>query len=197
MSALALALLLGCAPLWLGGSAWGVSEVPGEGAPAGKPPQPLPTVVVAVLARNAQHSLPYYLGALERLDYPKERISICICVSIISGELLGRALTFGKGDIPVNAEFVYKEARPQAINTSSDDVVAIWKTNVSFQAMAQGEKRTADFSLQNSQSGLTEMYRVNAASVRFLLLPDSACLKSQKLILADNFIKVLIDADLY
>uniref|UniRef100_A0A8C9U731 Cerebral endothelial cell adhesion molecule n=1 Tax=Scleropages formosus TaxID=113540 RepID=A0A8C9U731_SCLFO len=31
-----------------------------------------PTVVVAIIARNAAHSLPYYLGALERLDYPKE-----------------------------------------------------------------------------------------------------------------------------
>uniref|UniRef100_A0A670YM05 Glycosyltransferase 2-like domain-containing protein n=1 Tax=Pseudonaja textilis TaxID=8673 RepID=A0A670YM05_PSETE len=36
----------------------------------------LPTVVVAILARNAQHSLPHYLGALERLDYPAERIFI-------------------------------------------------------------------------------------------------------------------------
>lgn len=35
-----------------------------------------PTVVIAILARNAAHSLPYYLGALERLNYPKERISI-------------------------------------------------------------------------------------------------------------------------
>ncbi|KAJ8260546.1 hypothetical protein COCON_G00162690 [Conger conger] len=35
-----------------------------------------PTVVIAIIARNAAHSLPYYLGALERLDYPKNRISI-------------------------------------------------------------------------------------------------------------------------
>uniref|UniRef100_A0A8C6Q590 Cerebral endothelial cell adhesion molecule n=1 Tax=Nothobranchius furzeri TaxID=105023 RepID=A0A8C6Q590_NOTFU len=35
-----------------------------------------PTVVIALLARNAAHSLPYYLGALERLNYPKERISV-------------------------------------------------------------------------------------------------------------------------
>lgn len=34
------------------------------------------TVVIAVIARNAAHSLPYYLGALERLNYPKDRISI-------------------------------------------------------------------------------------------------------------------------
>ncbi|XP_028826890.1 probable inactive glycosyltransferase 25 family member 3 isoform X1 [Denticeps clupeoides] len=35
-----------------------------------------PTVVLAIVARNAAHSLPYYLGALERLSYPKERISV-------------------------------------------------------------------------------------------------------------------------
>lgn len=35
-----------------------------------------PTVVVAIIARNGAHSLPYYLGALERLDYPKDRISL-------------------------------------------------------------------------------------------------------------------------
>lgn len=35
-----------------------------------------PTVVIAIIARNAAHSLPYYLGALERLNYPKDRISI-------------------------------------------------------------------------------------------------------------------------
>ncbi|XP_043914578.1 probable inactive glycosyltransferase 25 family member 3 [Protopterus annectens] len=34
-----------------------------------------PTVVIAIIARNAAHSLPYYLGSLERLDYPKNRIS--------------------------------------------------------------------------------------------------------------------------
>uniref|UniRef100_A0A3B4T3J2 Cerebral endothelial cell adhesion molecule n=1 Tax=Seriola dumerili TaxID=41447 RepID=A0A3B4T3J2_SERDU len=35
-----------------------------------------PTVVIAIIARNAAHSLPYYLGALERLNYPKDRISV-------------------------------------------------------------------------------------------------------------------------
>ncbi|XP_041915916.1 probable inactive glycosyltransferase 25 family member 3 [Alosa sapidissima] len=35
-----------------------------------------PTVVIAIIARNAAHSLPFYLGALERLNYPKDRISI-------------------------------------------------------------------------------------------------------------------------
>uniref|UniRef100_A0A8C3A291 Cerebral endothelial cell adhesion molecule n=1 Tax=Cyclopterus lumpus TaxID=8103 RepID=A0A8C3A291_CYCLU len=35
-----------------------------------------PTVVIAILARNTAHSLPYYLGALERLNYPKDRVSV-------------------------------------------------------------------------------------------------------------------------
>lgn len=35
-----------------------------------------PTVVIAIIARNAAHSLPYYFGALERLNYPKDRVSI-------------------------------------------------------------------------------------------------------------------------
>nr|XP_056716152.1 inactive glycosyltransferase 25 family member 3 [Euleptes europaea] len=65
---LALALLARCAPLLLLGSAGGFSSAP-------QPPQP-PAVVLAIVARNAQHCLPCYLGALERLDYPKERISL-------------------------------------------------------------------------------------------------------------------------
>ncbi|KAG8448003.1 hypothetical protein GDO86_015197 [Hymenochirus boettgeri] len=35
-----------------------------------------PSVVIAVIARNSAHALPYSLGALERLNYPKERVSV-------------------------------------------------------------------------------------------------------------------------
>ncbi|XP_056149812.1 procollagen galactosyltransferase 2-like [Lampris incognitus] len=35
-----------------------------------------PKVLIAVLARNAEHSLPYFLGCIDRLDYPKDRIAI-------------------------------------------------------------------------------------------------------------------------
>lgn len=35
-----------------------------------------PKVMIAIVARNAEHSLPHYLGCIERLDYPKERIAI-------------------------------------------------------------------------------------------------------------------------
>ncbi|XP_017821500.4 procollagen galactosyltransferase 2 isoform X3 [Callithrix jacchus] len=53
------------------------SEDDGE-EPAVFPESPLqsPTVLVAVLARNAAHSLPHFLGCLERLDYPKSRMAV-------------------------------------------------------------------------------------------------------------------------
>ncbi|XP_013858341.1 procollagen galactosyltransferase 2 [Austrofundulus limnaeus] len=35
-----------------------------------------PKVMIAILARNAAHSLPHYLGCIERLEYPKERTAI-------------------------------------------------------------------------------------------------------------------------
>ncbi|KAK5601155.1 hypothetical protein CRENBAI_003402 [Crenichthys baileyi] len=43
-----------------------------------KPESPVlpPKVMIAILARNAAHSLPHYLGCIERLEYPKERIAI-------------------------------------------------------------------------------------------------------------------------
>uniref|UniRef100_A0A673JUN8 Procollagen galactosyltransferase 2-like n=1 Tax=Sinocyclocheilus rhinocerous TaxID=307959 RepID=A0A673JUN8_9TELE len=41
-----------------------------------------PKVVIAVLARNSEHSLPYFLGCIERLDYPKDRDSFCVCVKL-------------------------------------------------------------------------------------------------------------------
>ncbi|XP_077382436.1 procollagen galactosyltransferase 1 [Festucalex cinctus] len=37
-----------------------------------------PRVVLALICRNSEHSLPYVLGAVERLDYPKERIAVWV-----------------------------------------------------------------------------------------------------------------------
>ena len=34
------------------------------------------TVVVALLVRNKAHTLPWFLGQLELLDYPKDRIAL-------------------------------------------------------------------------------------------------------------------------
>ncbi|KAK2841445.1 hypothetical protein Q7C36_013024 [Tachysurus vachellii] len=35
-----------------------------------------PRVMIAVLARNSAHSLPHFLGCIDRLEYPKERMAI-------------------------------------------------------------------------------------------------------------------------
>ncbi|KAG7488226.1 hypothetical protein MATL_G00030280 [Megalops atlanticus] len=47
-----------------------------------RPETPLlkPKVMIAILARNAAHSLPHYLGCIDRLDYPKDRIAIWAAV---------------------------------------------------------------------------------------------------------------------
>ncbi|XP_062361666.1 inactive glycosyltransferase 25 family member 3 [Cinclus cinclus] len=47
----------------------------GTGTGTGTGPAP-PRLVLALLARNAQHSLPHCLGALERLDYPAGSIAL-------------------------------------------------------------------------------------------------------------------------
>lgn len=49
-----------------------------------------PTVVIAIIARNAAHSLPYYLGALERLNYPKDRISVWWVSCMLCSRLLSQ-----------------------------------------------------------------------------------------------------------
>lgn len=42
------------------------------------PESPLlsPRVVIALVCRNSAHSLPLVLGAVDRLDYPKDRIAL-------------------------------------------------------------------------------------------------------------------------
>ena len=35
-----------------------------------------PTIFVAILIRNKAHSLPWFFGHLENLDYPKDRIAL-------------------------------------------------------------------------------------------------------------------------
>ena len=35
-----------------------------------------PTVVISILIRNKAHSLAWFFGHLERLNYPKERITL-------------------------------------------------------------------------------------------------------------------------
>ena len=38
----------------------------------------LPTVLITVLVRNKEHSLPYFFGCLENLNYPTKKISFFI-----------------------------------------------------------------------------------------------------------------------
>lgn len=35
-----------------------------------------PRVLLALICRNSEHSLPYFLGTIERLNYPKERMAL-------------------------------------------------------------------------------------------------------------------------
>lgn len=51
--------------------------------PSSPEPQPLPesalqkpTVLLAIIARNAAHTLPHFLGCIERLHYPKSRLAL-------------------------------------------------------------------------------------------------------------------------
>jgi len=36
----------------------------------------LPSVMIAMLVRNKGHNLPYVLSLIEKLDYPRDRLSI-------------------------------------------------------------------------------------------------------------------------
>jgi collagen beta-1,O-galactosyltransferase len=42
------------------------------------PESPLlaPRVLIALVCRNSEHSLPYFLGNIERLNFPKDRVAI-------------------------------------------------------------------------------------------------------------------------
>ena len=42
------------------------------------PESPLlaPRLLLALICRNSEHSLPYFLGTIERLNYPKERMAL-------------------------------------------------------------------------------------------------------------------------
>lgn len=42
----------------------------------------MPSVFFAILVRNKEHALPYFFGYLERLDYPRDRISLWFVNSI-------------------------------------------------------------------------------------------------------------------
>jgi len=66
-------LLTSCCPVAVTSAA----DVDGLAEGPSKHPDRLSaTVVIAVLVRNKAYTLPYFLTALENLDYPKDRISL-------------------------------------------------------------------------------------------------------------------------
>ncbi|TNN70398.1 Procollagen galactosyltransferase 1 [Liparis tanakae] len=68
-AALLVLLLSGCAPAraYFAEERW-------------SPESPLlaPRVFLALICRNSEHSLPYFLGTIERLNYPKERMALWV-----------------------------------------------------------------------------------------------------------------------
>ncbi|CAI5776257.1 Hypothetical predicted protein [Podarcis lilfordi] len=74
-------LLLLLPPLsWVLGLPGGSCSAPEQLGPDPLPESALqkPTVFLALLARNAAHSLPHFLGCVERLRYPKNRIALWV-----------------------------------------------------------------------------------------------------------------------
>ncbi|MEE6509026.1 hypothetical protein FKM82_023878 [Ascaphus truei] len=53
----------------------GVAVTPGEEILPESPVQK-PSVLIAIVARNSAHTLPYFLDCIDKLDYPKGRIAI-------------------------------------------------------------------------------------------------------------------------
>ncbi|XP_065698529.1 procollagen galactosyltransferase 2 isoform X1 [Patagioenas fasciata] len=71
--------------LLLGGCGASLPPEPPPPPPPSPEPQPMPesallqpTVLLAIIARNAAHTLPHFLGCIERLRYPKSRIALWV-----------------------------------------------------------------------------------------------------------------------
>ncbi|XP_077389885.1 procollagen galactosyltransferase 2 isoform X2 [Festucalex cinctus] len=75
-----LLLLAALCALWVGAATGSepVTLVQGaaDASPARESALLRPKVLIAIVARNAEHSLAQHLGCIERLDYPKERIAV-------------------------------------------------------------------------------------------------------------------------
>uniref|UniRef100_A0A8B9FX71 Uncharacterized protein n=1 Tax=Amazona collaria TaxID=241587 RepID=A0A8B9FX71_9PSIT len=71
--------------LLLSGCGANLPPEPPPPPPPSSEPQPLPesalqkpTVLLAIIVRNAAHTLPHFLGCIERLHYPKSRIALWV-----------------------------------------------------------------------------------------------------------------------
>uniref|UniRef100_A0A8C9TBH8 Procollagen galactosyltransferase 2-like n=1 Tax=Scleropages formosus TaxID=113540 RepID=A0A8C9TBH8_SCLFO len=80
-----------------------------ERAPPESPLLP-PKVMIAILVRNAAHSLPFYLGCVERLEYPRDRLALWVAVDHSVDNSTAMVLEWLKS---VQAPYHYVEWRPQ------------------------------------------------------------------------------------
>ncbi|XP_077575711.1 procollagen galactosyltransferase 1-like [Stigmatopora nigra] len=86
------------------------------------PESPLlaPRVVVALICRNSAHSLPLFLGALERLSYPKERIALWVATD---HNVDNTTAILREWLIKVQNDYHYVEWRPDNGSSAFEDEV--------------------------------------------------------------------------
>lgn len=76
------------------------------------PESPLmaPRILVALICRNSEHSLPYFLGAFERLNYPKERMALWVATD---HNVDNTTLMLRDWLVKVRSQYHYVEWRPK------------------------------------------------------------------------------------
>ncbi|KAM9819562.1 procollagen galactosyltransferase 1-like isoform 1-T1 [Syngnathus typhle] len=86
------------------------------------PESPLlaPRVVVALICRNSAHSLPLFLGALERLHYPKDRIALWVATD---HNIDNTSAILRDWLIKVQNDYHYVEWRPDDESSAFEDEV--------------------------------------------------------------------------
>ncbi|XP_028828060.1 procollagen galactosyltransferase 1 [Denticeps clupeoides] len=84
------------------------------------PESPLlaPRVLVALVCRNSAHSLPHFLGAVERLNYPKDRIAVWVATD---HNLDNTTAILREWLIQVQNLYHYVEWRPQEEPSAYED----------------------------------------------------------------------------
>ncbi|XP_031418543.1 procollagen galactosyltransferase 1 [Clupea harengus] len=84
------------------------------------PESPLlaPRVLVALVCRNSAHSLPYFLGAIDRLNYPKDRIAVWVATD---HNIDNTTAILREWLIQVQKLYHYVEWRPQEEPSAYED----------------------------------------------------------------------------
>ncbi|XP_076142678.1 procollagen galactosyltransferase 1 [Alosa pseudoharengus] len=84
------------------------------------PESPLlaPRVLVALVCRNSEHSLPYFLGGIDRLNYPKDRIAVWVATD---HNIDNTTAILREWLIQVQSLYHYVEWRPQEEPSGYED----------------------------------------------------------------------------